>query len=246
MYWSHQIERGRPAERKRNLLDLLRLTLGAVELSSTRREAMSSVAAGASPKWLPGGVSDHKHAVYETSVVFDFTQLAAHDFASHSNEAVWERPLTYLPAGATYWRRISIDLSLFSATRNVETRIEFGRAKPKSRPTLRDEKLEEDAGKLFDARVARLAAKDDPDPSRLDVENFIILWDERHSEQSREAKLTVNRGEVWLDRCQQYAQAATTRLNGPTVTLEGVAASSLMTLEPRTHRTAFAALYAIE
>lgn len=248
MYWSHQATQGRPPFRKKNLQDLLRLTLGAVELSSTRREALSSVAAGAGPKWLPGGLGAYQHAVYETGVVFEFSQLALHDFTSHGNEAVWERPLTYLPPGHKNWRTVHIDLALFSQERQVETRIEFGRADVRSRPRARDVKLQEDAEKLLAATDARLAFKNDDEPSGMEVENYIILWDERDSREGagtkKEAKLTAARGNAWLERCESYAEAATQDVGVPVV-LETVAASSLMTLEHGSHRSAFAAIYSI-
>lgn len=249
MYWSHQLVSGRPPARKKNLQDLLRLTLGAVELASTRREAVGAVPAGGSPTWLPGSLTEYKHAVYETSVVYEFSQLAQHDFRAHGNDAVWERPLAYLPSGAQYWRRAHIDMALFSQARKVETRIEFGKSSPNTRrlTATRDLKLEEDAHKLHEAREAHRAHKSDSDPEedrKLTIENFVVLWDERDSRDRSDAKLTRARAEAWRKRCLTHAGSATEKL-GFAVELEAVAASSLMTLENDAHRTAYAAIYCI-
>ncbi|MBT1634569.1 hypothetical protein [Clavibacter michiganensis] len=184
-------------------------------------------------------------------MVYEFSQLAQHDFEAHGSDAVWERPLAYVPDDHKNWRQIHVDLSLFSKKDRVETRIEFGKSDPRpaARPTPRDEKLDGDSRKLHLARDIYRAVKDDPDiaeDSRLAVENYVILWDERDSRTTSkvDAKLTGARAKLWQTRCEQYATSATATV-GVAVVLEAVAASSLMTLEKDAHRNAFAAIYSI-
>jgi|GEM_PF-1650956 len=244
MYWQHMVRRGRPPERRRNLHDLLRLTLAAVEVASTRREVLDAV--GGSAKRLPSNLLRFRHAVYETSVVYEFSQLARQDFEAHGNVPLWERPISWFPPGAAYWRSAHIDMALFSTTRDVETRIEFGKAI--HRPQVkRDPKLESDAAKLHELRGEHRGSKHDPSNSgKKSVENFVVIWEERDSRTpgATDAKLTAGTGKAWLERCVEHAaNASTTTCN---VVVEAAAASTLVTFEPRVHRSAFAVIYSVD
>lgn len=248
MYLEKLPERGRPAERTRNLQDLLRLTLAAVEIVGARREALDSVVPPLAPE--VGIPTSYRHAVYETSVVFEFSQLARQDFQAHQNVAVWERPLVWQVPEGTYDRSGHIDMALFSARRDVETRIEFGKADPRlrSRPQPRDLKLEDDARKLRDARDSRRWSKDDSTTGLRDVENFVVIWEERDTRvqgQKTTARLNGRLADAWSARCKDHAAAATTQV-GCTVTLEATAASTLMSFEAKVHRSAYAAIYSVE
>lgn len=248
MYWQHFVERGRPDDRRRNLQDLLRLTLASVEIVATRREALDSVT---DPVGLPSTLASYRHSVYETSVVYEFSQLARQDFEAHDNTPVWERPIAWQVPEGTYWRSGHIDMALFSRKRNVETRIEFGKADPRlnSRPYPRDLKLEDDARKLFQTRLEHRASKNDPtvdDANAPAVENFVVIWEERDSRsQKSTAKLTLKRGQDWLERCRHHATAAKDKTDS-SVTLEAVAASTLVSFDASVHRSAFAAIYSVE
>ena len=247
MYWQHFVDKGRPADRRRNLQDLLRLTLASVEIVATRREALDSVA---EVNALPPTLTAYRHSVYETSVVYEFSQLARQDFEAHGNTPVWERPIAWQVPGGTYWRSGHIDMALFSRKREVETRIEFGKAdpRPNSRPHPRDLKLEADARKLFEASKEHRASKNDPPSNSGDeasIENFVVIWDERDSRsRPSTAKLTAKRGQDWLGRCRDHATAATGRVEC-NVVLEAVAASTLVSFDSSVHRSAFAAIYSV-
>ncbi|MFF2267330.1 hypothetical protein ACFVTZ_03630 [Cellulosimicrobium cellulans] len=247
MYWQHFVDRGRPADRRRNLQDLLRLTLASVEIVATRREALDSVAESNA---LPTALAAYRHSVYETSVVYEFSQLARQDFEAHGNTPVWERPIAWQVPNGKYWRSGHIDMALFSKTRNIETRIEFGKSDPRlsSRPHPRDLKLEDDGRKLFETRLEHRTSKNEAlneagtTPS---IENFVVIWEERDSRtQKSTAKLTHGRGQDWLERCRHHAAAAAIK-TGCSVVLEAVAASSLVSFDPAIHRSAFAAIYSI-
>lgn len=247
MYWQHFVDRGRPDARRRNLQDLLRLTLASVEIVATRREALDSVAG---VEVLPSTLAAYRHSVYETSVVYEFSQLARQDFQAHGNISVWERPVAWQVPDGKNWRSCYIDMALFSDKRKVETRIEFGKASPilNSRPNPRDRKLEEDAQKLFDLRKEHRAFKEDNPADNIEVtsiENFVVIWEERDSRVHKStAKLTQKRGRDWLDRCRHHATAATRRI-GCSVVLEAVAASTLLSFNSSVHRSAFAAIYSV-
>lgn len=247
MYWQHFVDRGRPAERRRNLQDLLRLTLASVEIVATRREALDSVTETAA---LPTPLVAYRHASYETSVVYEFSQLARQDFEAHDNTSVWERPIAWQVPTGKYWRTGHIDMALFSRKRNVETRIEFGKANPRlnSRPNPRDMKLEDDARKLFETRFEHRAFKSDvadEETAAPTTENFVVIWEERDSRfQKTTSKLTAKRGQLWLERCRHHATAATAH-TGSSVTLEAVAASTLVSFNASVHRSAFAAIYSV-
>ncbi|WP_133726093.1 hypothetical protein [Nesterenkonia aurantiaca] len=226
---------------------LLRLTLASVEIVATRREALDSVA---EVEGLPPTLATYRHSVYETSVVYEFSQLARQDFEAHDNTPVWERPIAWQVPDGKYWRAGHIDMSLFSAKRNVETRIEFGKANPRlnSRPSPRDLKLEDDARKLFETRQEHRASKNDTHDSTVkkrSIESFVVIWEERDSRiQKSTAKLTLKRGQEWLQRCRHHATSATTK-TGCNVVLEAVAASTLVSFDSSVHRSAYAAIYSI-
>lgn len=247
MYWQHFVDRGRPPERRRNLQDLLRLTLASVEIVGTRREAIDSVAAAGD---LPAALSGYRHSVYETSVVYEFSQLARQDFEAHGNTPVWERPLAWRVPGGQNWRSGHIDMSLFSRNRGVETRVEFGKSdpRPNSRPHPRDMKLEDDARKLCEAAGSQTTRKNDAPPAAgemLRIENYVVVWEERHSEVQRTAaKLTNRRGDEWLDRCRHHAAAADARV-ACAVVLEAAAATTLVSFDASIHRSAYAAIYSV-
>lgn len=247
MYWQHFVERGRPATRSRNLQDLLRLTLASVEIVATRREALDSVAQVAR---LPQALRTYRHAVYETSVVYEFSQLARQDFEAHGNTSVWERPIAWRAPNGKYWKTSHIDMSLFSKDGKVETRIEFGKSdpRPNSRPHPRDMKLESDALKLLEAAREHRANKDDQPPDMdavPEIENFVVIWEARDSRiQKRTSKLTGRRGKEWLKRCRHHAAAATNNV-GCSIVLEAAAASTLVSFEPDVHRSAMAAIYSV-
>ena len=222
------------------------LTLASVEIAGTRREALDTVAGDA--LGLPTSLAEYRHAVYETSVVYEFSQLARQDFEAHGNVPLWERPIAWLPAGGKYWRSGHIDMSLFSKRRNVETRIEFGKAnpRPQARPHPRDTKLEDDARKLFETRSDHRARKDlEPNAGMKKIENFVVIWEERDSRrQGTAATLTRTRGQEWLKRCRHHASAATNEV-GTSVVLEAVAASTLVSFDAAVRRSAFAAIYSV-
>lgn len=252
MYYSNFVRRGPASERKKNLENLLRLSLGAVEIASTRREVLDAV----TPHQVTmlDNLMLPRHNVYETSVVFEFSQLAREDFARHGNLAVWERPLDWMPAAGTYRRHGSIDMALFSESRGFETRIEFGKSSPMRR-TFRDTKLESDAEKLFESKSEPPKLKR-ADGTDWETENFIVLWAERDSRaigsqggSTRQAgqlppRLTQAAGDKWLENCKRYAAGASKRLQ-IAVELETVAASSLVSLRRDHHRTAYAAIYSV-
>ena len=249
VYWNRFLRRGHPAEREQNLHDLLRLTIAAAEIASTRREALDEVGKVYTDVGLPAALNDYRHATYETSVVYEFSLLAREDFARHNNVPVWERPLAWLAPGKTYWSSGHIDIALFSAARGVETRIEFGKAEIRSqaRPLPRDVKLESDALKLFEAQSSRRRSRADSNEGMKHVENFVVVWDERDSRASSRgaAKFTAAKGEHWLQMCQKHAQAAKTRL-GFDVELEAAAASALMTFNRDVRRSVYAAIYSVD
>ncbi|MDE0572726.1 hypothetical protein ON058_04765 [Demequina sp. B12] len=244
MYRERYESRGRPPEARRNLQDLLRLTLAAVEIAGTRREAMDAVADSIQ---APGSLATYRHDVYETTVVYEFGQLARQDFESHGNVAVWERPLTWTRPGGTYASSGHIDISLFNSRRQVETRIEFGKAepRPRARPP-RDEKLESDALKLHDARNDFASRRADADaPRGYASENYVVLWDLRDSRKTKStARPTKKAFDSWFDRCSAHARAASGRL-GFDVVLETAAASDMMSFKADVRRGAYAAIFQV-
>ncbi|WP_133298452.1 hypothetical protein [Tsukamurella pulmonis] len=238
MYFEHFPDRGRPPGRKRNLQDLLRITLGAVELTSTRREVLDS-SANNSSNLLPKNLQKSQHAIYETTVVYEFSQLARSDFEAHNNAFVWERPIVWTVPGGKNLRSGNIDLALFSQSRDTETRIEFGKAGGSSGST-RDPKLEEDAEKLLQASKDFRASKSESAPGigMGTVENYVILWNQS------KIKLTKKKMNEWDARCDSHALQASKKLSA-TIVLECSAAVSLSTFENGKHRTAYAAIYAV-
>lgn len=243
-YTQRLTDRGRPVERKKNILDLLRLTVASVEIVGTRRQALDSVAPMSE---IPPALANHRHSIFETSVVFEFSQLAREDFRNHGNAAVWERPLNWDVQGSTYTRSGSVDMALFSARRSVETRIEFGKSspRPRARPLARDEKLEIEAKKLAEAHSSRRSFRGDTAEGAMsEVENIVILWEERDSRSLKSAKFTGAKVDAWLERCKTYATAASSSA-ACRVELEGVAGSSLMSFEADLRRSVFVAAYSV-
>ncbi|MCZ4326729.1 hypothetical protein [Brachybacterium paraconglomeratum] len=256
MFYENLGERGRPLAARKNLKDFLRLTLAAVEVVATRREVLDTVA---DPDRLPRALRSKRHAVYETGVVYEFSQLARADCEAHHNASMWERPV--LTPRDTIQR---IDMSLFrtvplknlrsNATRGldslfpVETRIEFG----KLDGDLLEEPMRGGAGALYinggdklvyDARkLAELTAshhagraEDDRSEARY-IENFIILWKEldgRRTNTPADARLTQARARSWLPAARNYAVQETDRLardgHDVEINVEAVASSSLST-----------------
>lgn len=246
MYWEKFIDKGRPAERQKNLYDLLRLTLASIDIASARRQVLDSTEyVGAVPDYL----ENYSHSTYETAVVSEFYQLARHDFVHHKNSAVWERPISWRPDGGSNFRNGHIDLSLFSEARGVETRIEFGKSDPRVR-TKRDLKLESDAVKLLEAHDYFLPTRpsnqaDSASKSTMAIENFVVVWDEKDtSRKEKAAKLSPYQGKVWLEKCKEHAKSASHNTGG-NVSLEGVSASTLLTIKRDHLRTAYAAIYSI-
>lgn len=246
MYKEKFPSRGQPATRKRHLQDLLRLTLGAVESVSMRREVLDATN---TPRALPANVQKYKHAVYETSVIYEFSQLARRDFEAHGNSYVWERPLVWSVPGRKYLRSGHIDLALFSEDRDVETRIEFGKAAGTNR-SKHDIKLQDDALKLFEARNDYRASKNETAPGigLGSTENFVILWNETFS------ALTERSMAAWNRRCDTHAQSASRKVNATVpanagrtrVVSECSAAASLTTFKANKHRTAYAVIYCVQ
>jgi hypothetical protein len=120
-----------------------------------------------------------KRTQYEVSVVDAFISLGSQSFAFHGTEAVWERPLPTGDRG----RPPSIDVSLFNASRNEESRIEFGQ--------YSSSKLKSDATKLADLK------------SRSDghtITNYLILWD------VVDKKHTRSDADAWRKRVEKDAE----------------------------------------
>lgn len=272
MYVESLGSRRKSAQKKSNLRDLLRLTLAAVEVSATRREVLDEVAV---IDRLPNALKHRRHAVYETSVVYEFSQLARSDFEAHGNTALWERPILN-PAT----RRVqNIDMSLFRTARissvvedaatddletDVETRIEFGKFDGTLRPdpdyanipTLQmngGNKLASDAEKLYLLSGVHDAGtgKTDIVSPRL-VENFIVLWKELDSRvDGPHARLTRALGQTAHSAADAYARAVTTRLQKTlsdpsfTVKAEASAACRLSTYRDKLHRSAYATIFSL-
>lgn len=256
MFYENLGDRGRPLAARKNLKDFLRLTLAAVEVVATRREVLDTVA---DPDRLPPALRNKRHAVYETGVVYEFSQLARADFEAHHNASLWERPVL-TPRGSTQ----RIDMSLFrtvplknlrsNATRGldrlvpVETRIEFWKLDAElgedtapggtgALSIIGGKKLVEDALKLAELTASHHAGRAEADRSEPRyIENFVILWKEldgRRTDRPADARLTQERARSWLPAARNYAVLETDRLarhgHDVEIELEAVASSSLST-----------------
>ncbi|UQN28270.1 hypothetical protein [Brachybacterium kimchii] len=267
MYVESMGSRGKPPDKKKDLRDLLRLTLASVEVSATRREVLDEVAR---VNRLPKALKARRHAVYETSVVYEFSQLARSDFEAHGNTALWERPILNPATG----RVQNIDMSLFRTapaasvfegadTRDgrrdveVETRIEFGKFDGTLAPGADEggaralmmsggRKLTSDAKKLHLLSGVHAAGSGQANavPARV-VENFVVLWKELDSRvDGAYARLTRARVKSSYRAAELYARSVSAHLQGVLgdprfqVKLEASAGCSLSTYRDRIRRSA--------
>lgn len=266
MYIDNIGRRGRPKRAAENVKDLLRLTIASVEITATRREALDSVV---DTDRLPVALRDHRHAVYETGTVYEFSQLARADFEAHGNASLWERPLYDPETGGVR----NIDMSLFRTVelrkivphhRNgrtevpVETRIEFGKLGGELVEDYDDaddrlelwiageSKLASDATKLD-----RLTSRHDPSSRALGevsarfIENLVILWVELDSRRAGDrAKLTGRRASAWAQAATRHAHS-TSGSTGVDITMEAAASTALSSYRRAHHRTAHAAVFSL-
>lgn len=179
---------GRPDSIAReNLNELLMLTEAAVSLTNVQRwsqervaeEALSARAREGGSIVIPQSLRNaSKNTQYETEVVDNFLQISTQSFAYHGSEALWERPIRTGERG----RPASIDVALFNAEKEQESRIEFGR--------YSRSKLRQDSKKLWD--IASEARDDVPG---LMIANFLILWDDIGGRSSKAGAGS------WFDEC---------------------------------------------
>lgn len=225
---------------------LLRLTLGALEIVSTRREVLES---GSEPQvpFLPFGLDGYRKAIYENAVVFEFSQLAREYFAAHGGTPVWERPVW--GPGELKESRQAIDFTVFRED-DPEIRVEFGITASDPRST-RDAKLASDALKLHRLRDSHATDAFDAAHQRLDAaeaergrpHNYIVLWQERRGGVAE--KLTHASYDRWKNDC--IARSAAESVAGSfTIVTHRVAASELMTPTRGVHRSAYAAIFVVK
>ena len=225
---------------------LLRLTLGALEIVSTRREVLES---GSEPQvaYLPFGLDGYRKAIYENAVVFEFSQLAREYFAIRGGTPVWERPVW--GPGERVESRQAIDFTVFHEDK-PEIRVEFGISA--STPGVgQDAKLASDAVSLhrlrdshaIDAFAAAQQPLDAAEAERGRPHNYIVLWQERRGGVGE--KLTHATYDRWKNDC--IARATAGSVAGEfTVTTHRVAASELMTPARGVHRSAYAAIFVVK
>lgn len=225
---------------------LLRLTLGALEIVSTRREVLES---GSEPQvpYLPFGLDGYRKAIYENAVVFEFSQLAREYFATRGGTPVWERPVWGPGEGSE--SRQAIDFTVFHEDK-PEIRVEFGisASTPGSR---QDAKLASDALKLYRLRDSHTTDAFDAAHQPLDAaeaergrpQNYIVLWQERRGGVAE--KLTHGSYDRWKNDC--IARAAAGSVVGQfQILTHRVAASELMTPARGVHRSAYAAIFVVK
>jgi len=207
-----------------NLDELLMLLQAAVSLTNVdrwlqqRTIELAIETKNMAASIVPTRVRDAaKREQYEVSVVDEFVRLGAQSFAMRGSEVVWERPFHTGRPGAPP----AVDVSLFHAGRDEESRIEFGFY---SRP-----KLQRDAQKL-------LALS--PNRSTKVVTAYLALWEvvdgaHRAADTDR-----------WRTRCVDDANWVTARING-SVVLRVASTQDLFVAEPGRHRFVRAAIFSV-
>ncbi len=202
---------GRPAGLTESLEELLVLTLGAIESVNVERWALSFGALDG--PILPGKL---RTAAYETDVVGAVHRLGQRYWERRGEAAMWERPF---PTGKK-GRPPAVDIALFSATAERETRVEFGE--------YSRSKLREDASKLSEL----VGQTHDVYPN---VESYVVLWSESEARMTKERRRSLVR---------EYSAAAG-KIAHPKVELLSVTGADLFTAARGHHRWFAIALFRI-
>lgn len=207
--------RGKPPAVTQALDELVMLLQASLSIANTERWALEYGEQPA-PTALSGLL---RRNAYEVTVVDRFHRLARRHFERGGYRAVWERPF---PTGSR-GRPPTVDVSLFDAQEQVESRIELG--------SYGKSKLESEAAKLHQLAGAVL-------PGYGTVVNLIALWDVRST------RLTRGEGKTAIDRFKSDASAVSTGA----FTVSPLLASlvDLFAVEPGDHRHAVVALFKVQ
>lgn len=183
--------RGRPPALTEALEELLVLTFGAVATTNVERWALAFGAA--TPPDIPGTM---RRASYETDVVGSIHRLGQRYWERRGEAAVWERPFPRPGRG----RPPAVDIALFNAVTQTETRVEFGLFSDSARGEPTGAKLADDSAKLLE--LSSESHEDFPH-----IANYVVLW---HEFRGPRTSMTTKRRNAMRTRCREFAASAST------------------------------------